>query len=130
MFVCNKCGECCRNLSPYSIVLLPSDIERISKGLEIVCDVFVTKYCDTSIVQLGSKSIVLYFLKITQGQCCFLSNNLCSIHSQKPYQCQNAPEHFLSPYHLWLKLPCVICGDVKPQPSSEFDWQIAREYLA
>lgn len=129
MFVCNKCGECCKNLPAFSVVLLPSDIDRISKSLKITRDMFISEYCDISIAQLGSKKILLYFLKITQGQCCFLQDRLCSINSQKPYQCQNAPEHFLSPYHLWSKIPCVVCGDAKPQSSKKFDWQIAREYL-
>jgi hypothetical protein len=80
-------------------------------------------------MEFNGRSIILYFLKEINGICCLLDGNLCSIHSYKPYQCKNAPEHFLTRFRLWDHLPCVKEGVILPRESSEFDVAIAKEYF-
>jgi Fe-S-cluster containining protein len=80
-----KCGECCRTRFHeklgvgYLLVwvpLTPADKERIAGHFDLSVEQFVLEY-----------DIDGPMLKMKNGECPFLKDNLCSIHEIKPEHC-------------------------------------------
>ena len=78
---CNMCGRCCT----YEIVITLSDIERISRGLNISPQKFMRVYLKKEL----SITFGLYMLtKRDDGKCPFIDEkNMCKIHGFKPKVC-------------------------------------------
>lgn len=94
-FECKKCGACCKNNG--IVIMYPIDIQRISQKMEIEQKEFVQRYCRKKYINLNDRQLKIYVLDV--GDCCpFLDeNNLCTIHSVKPLQCEYGPtRYFLS----------------------------------
>lgn len=96
-FKCYKCGECCSNFSKERHVLLfPEDIKQICQGINMDIIDFKKKYCKSIKIKGNNKNITIPVLKNLKGKCIFLSSeNLCLIHTYKPYQCKHSPLNFL-----------------------------------
>lgn len=105
---CLKCGKCCISndmLSGSAVIIFPSDIPSISKGLGISSIAFLKDYCKKMTLPSG---LIIYVLNNLTERCMFLtSDNLCSIHSFKPIQCKKAPYNFFFKHQNWNHLPCI-----------------------
>jgi Fe-S-cluster containining protein len=96
-FECTKCGLCCTNFNDARIVILfPSDLDRISKYLNLDEEHFIEAYCEKKTLNVEGNEVSLITLSNTNGNCVFLTeDNRCAIHEVKPYQCKNTPFNFL-----------------------------------
>jgi len=83
-FTCKQCGNCCKGDGV--VRLTEDDIERLSKYLNISPQEFKEKYTFNSF--LGE----VWLNDKPNKDCIFLENNLCSVHSVKPRQCENYPD--------------------------------------
>lgn len=107
-FECTRCGECCRHDGETSFVaLLGEDIERLAHFLELSVQQVILGFCDEQSVYVEGESIFFWKLKTSGERCIFLGDDdLCEVHSVKPFQCGNAPERlFLSDFR--EKYECV-----------------------
>ena len=125
---CKQCGKCCRTVE--GPIVLPSDVKRIAKKMEMSQGEFLHKFCKKEYIFLDEKRIELYFLKIIHKQCIFLTeDNLCSIYHYRPHQCIYAPYNFMANYDLWKHMPCVQKTDFDNCDSKELDKRIFSELL-
>lgn len=129
-FQCYKCGLCCKNLFQNSIVIFPSDAERICRVIGISKKEFLVNYCVDKNIQYGNKSVKVFFIKVDKSrQCAFLRNNLCTIYPDRPIQCQRTPYDFFSYIELWKYMPCIIKNEY-PEGQSYFgDRELVNELL-
>ncbi len=88
-FKCLQCGNCCRNRT--DILLMPYDIFRMSKHLQMETIDFFYKYCE---VYLGGETkvpIVRLLPKAHNNVCPLLHKGLCRVHEAKPTVCALYP---------------------------------------
>lgn len=129
-FRCSKCGECCKNLCLYSIVVFPSDVKRICNDMGISKDEFLASRCDFKDITSGNKSTRVYFLKPDENnECFFLKDRLCSIYKIRPVQCVRTPYEFFSYISLWEYMPCVNANEYVEGYSYTDDIKLVRELL-
>ncbi len=130
---CIKCGKCCRfrsNDQEYSVIILPEDLNRISKKLKTSKSMFVQKYCNKHTLDIENELIDLYMLKSVDKSCVFLTDeNLCAIYSYRPLQCQKAPYDFFANIDIWKDLPCIDLDYLSLCDSINSDEQIINEIL-
>jgi len=109
-FVCNKCGDCCRNFSEERGVLLClDDIERISDYLNINVPTFIEQYCIRRLFNLKNGILDIYLLSSKKNTCLFLTkNNLCKIHPVKPIQCKHSPFEFFPDIKGQSRYTCIL----------------------
>ncbi len=88
-FGCTQCGECCRNR--HDILLLPYDLYRIAKFLNLTISEVIVKYCECYIGNDSHIPIVRARPKIHNDVCPFLRKGKCSIHEAKPAICALFP---------------------------------------
>jgi len=81
IFVCRRCGECCKGYG--GTYVSETDIRRISAFLGIPPDAFRSRYCRPS----GGR---LLLAQDESGYCVFW-DGLCTIHPVKPPMCRNWP---------------------------------------
>ncbi len=131
-FECNKCGKCCDNQhNGTSTFLYLYDIERIAKFMNESSIEFLKKYTD--IIEynyifpdkiVNSKRVALK----NPNHCIFKNrNNLCNIHSAKPFICKYGP--YINPivsnvseYKKWIK----VCDGFKPIENKNREVKIER----
>lgn len=116
---CKKCGICCQG--KLGACVFPSDVEPIANYLNIHPNDFLNHFCNRYSLTTKHGKVELYCLKIIDRKCIFLQNNLCEVFEGRPFQCKNAPFHFLSYYSLWKHMPCVKEEDFIHIDSSEVD---------
>jgi len=106
-FICNSCGDCCKNFNvDNGVIIFHKDINKISEYLNISKKKFINKYChDKQLIE----NIEIYKLNYKKQQCIFLTDNLCTIHNVKPEQCIRGPFGFF--YDGILKYQCMIEAD-------------------
>ena len=112
VFECTRCGECCRNLSDDRVVLLfPGELEAIAECFSI--DPKLMTDLTEPVAQFADIGIDARKLRHNDGVCVFLGNdNLCVIHSIKPYQCRMGPNRFLFD---WMSDYACMSGIEPPQ---------------
>ena len=90
-FKCAECGECCRNITPESKVLMSTvDIYRIAKHLGMEMTEVIQKYCD--MVPGNESMLPLIVMKDhLDTSCIFLKKGKCSVHDVKPIACSLHP---------------------------------------
>jgi len=94
-FMCQKCGLCCH--SKGHTTLTYKDIGRISKHLGISIDNFVRDYTyllKRILLDHNNEKVGDYFeicLNRENGKCIFVSQNICTIHNDKPLFCRSFP---------------------------------------
>ena len=117
---CKKCGKCCTFDSGY---LVDEDFPKIAKFLGVSEDELKEKYLQK--VHMFGK--IIFKPKVKKkgkhyGECIFLKNNKCSIHSVKPLNCKvgTCNEHG-SDVSVWFALNYFI--DEKT-PQSIRDWKV------
>ncbi len=76
---CTACGNCCKEIKP---ILKKKDINKLSKGLNIPPDQFVTKYVDKD--EDGNNIL-------NQLPCPFLNDNKCTQYGSRPIDCASYP---------------------------------------
>ncbi len=83
IFQCRECGVCCKGYG--GTYISEGDIEKISKYINTIPEIFINKYCTKS----GSKYVLI------QGKdenCIFYNKEQqCTIHPVKPYMCRAWP---------------------------------------
>lgn len=124
-FECTKCGDCCRNLSDERMVILfPDENKVLADGLGIEVEEFKEYTEEVRIFEeLG---ITAERLKSIDENCVFLThNNLCKIHSFKPYQCRSGPDQFLTK---WRSDYSCINSDLL-EYDEEFDIELFRLFV-
>ncbi|MBN2228788.1 MAG: YkgJ family cysteine cluster protein [Candidatus Thorarchaeota archaeon] len=104
-FECTKCGTCCRDDS-ILITVTGGDIKNISSVLDLspeeilrALDFYITS--DDRPAPLGLKDIpspitergkaLIALRKMENGECIFLKDDLCMIHTFRPVVCQSFP---------------------------------------
>ena len=100
---CTLCSECCKRYVP---LVLPEDIERIQESLKRPMSAFVTFYRPNDFEHVVDDTDERFFrtkhgklaMGLTQVDlpgndvgCIFLKDNLCSIHTFKPFVCGQYP---------------------------------------
>lgn len=129
-FHCNKCGNCCRNLQPFSIVIFPSDVSSISEHLNVSNKIFLQKFCTSKNICIESQNIRIFYMNIlSNGNCPFLNNNTCSIHEYKPIQCKRTPFNFFFYKELWEYMPCFDKTKDFDQTSYNKDMELMKEVI-
>lgn len=130
LFRCYKCGICCENLFPNSIVIFPSDVIRICDGMNMEKKVFLAKYCVGKDIPCGDSSIKVYFMKVGKDRkCVFLNNSLCTIYNIRPTQCKKTPYDFFAYKKLWGYMPCVKGEYYSERKSYDEDMELLKELL-
>lgn len=86
-FECQKCLYCC-STEPGFVFLSDYDIERLSKGLEVDRDTFLSLY--TRLVDYGTHYLVSLKEK-KNYDCEFLTPQGCSVYESRPEQCRTYP---------------------------------------
>lgn len=128
MHKCKKCGKCCISSNFHGVVIYPSDVERISNGLNISPSEFLNKYCIKEYLENNTK---IYFLNNKTERCMFLTdNNLCLIHDFKPIQCKKAPLHYFSKKSIWINMPCLKNIEIDENLSVDEDRLLVYELLS
>ncbi len=85
---CRKCGACCRG-NGY-VRLAPADIDALAEHLEMSVPTFVEKY-----TRLTHDRRSLALIDNDDQSCIFLNeNNLCTVYTARPIQCQRFPQHW------------------------------------
>lgn len=90
-FLCQHCGECCKNRAGAPVQLTGYDIFRLAK--------FMKKENPFQLIQegvlcLGRAQYSLPYVTVstdTNGACIFLNNTKCSVHTVKPAVCALYP---------------------------------------
>lgn len=85
-FVCKQCGDCCRKHGLYPIT--SSDLLMLAQGMGITIDEVLGEYC-TVTTHDGRRGL---FLRGLAGECPFLKDDLCIVHSFKPAVCGIFPD--------------------------------------
>lgn len=95
-FRCTRCGECCTNLSDERVVaLMPTEDRTIASALGMSIDAFHA--CTELVEDFRDTGLALRVLKAPDGRCTFLrDDNLCGIHTHKPFQCRESPDRFMT----------------------------------
>lgn len=93
---CLACGNCCRSLGP---MILPNDVDQLSKSLRIKPSVFIKKYLRTD------EDSDMVFQSMS---CPFLgSDNYCAVYENRPKACKEYPhtdrKNFYQIYALSIK---------------------------
>ncbi len=93
---CLACGNCCRSLGP---MILPNDVDQLSKLLRIKPSVFIEKYLRTD--EDGD-------MVFQSMPCPFLgSDNYCAVYENRPKACREYPhtnrKNFYQIYALSIK---------------------------
>lgn len=93
---CLACGNCCRSLGP---MILPNDVDQLSKSLCIKPSVFIEKYLRTD--EDGD-------MVFQSMPCPFLgSDNYCAVYENRPKACREYPhtdrKNFYQIYALSIK---------------------------
>lgn len=96
-FACTFCGKCCSNLGPDRMILLRNaDIQEVALGLDLSVEEVEREYCEINDAVSAIAGLDVRQLKSVEGNCVFLaSDNKCSVHAFKPFQCRHGPENFL-----------------------------------
>lgn len=124
---CQRCGKCCH--SNIGAFIFPSDLIRLSEYLQLTPSNFITDRCEEHILKIKNIDIKIYTLKINDGKCTFLTDNLCEIFNCRPYQCIHAPYNFLAEYSLWSHMSCTKQEEFINLDSSQNDKIIFSELL-
>jgi Fe-S-cluster containining protein len=101
---CTLCTLCCKLYTP---LVLPEDVKRIQESLKLPMSAFITFYRPTDFdgpldesyqgllfnTKDGPVVMGLSRVDLPDGEvgCVFLKNNLCSIHSHRPFVCRQFP---------------------------------------
>ena len=85
-FHCTECGKCCKNRD--DILLNPYDLYRIASFLNVEMGQVIQDYCVWYVGQTSKLPVVAVNIK---GDCPFLEDNRCRIHSAKPTVCALYP---------------------------------------
>ena len=85
-FHCSECGQCCKNRD--DILLNPYDLYRIARFLNVEMGQVIQDYCVWYVGQTSKLPVVAVNI---QGDCPFLEDNRCHIHSAKPTVCALYP---------------------------------------
>lgn len=129
---CIKCGKCCISSGneERTVLILPSDVVRLSNYLNISRVEFVKRFCNESVLQLDGVEIMLFLLRFPKYRCIFLTkDNLCEVYSHRPKQCKNAPYNFFSCVDIWNDMPCVDINYLKKCVSREEDLKNIQDLL-
>lgn len=125
---CKKCGQCCRGkMGP---IIFPSDVNDICDMVGVSTKNFLHNFCCLGKVVLKDRYIKVYYLKIINGACVFLDNNLCKIFPYRPYECRNAPYNFMAKYSLWSHMKCITEDKFENINSLEQDKKIFKQLLS
>ncbi|HJW97247.1 MAG TPA: YkgJ family cysteine cluster protein [archaeon] len=101
-FVCNKCGDCCRNLLKNigdvinGLTLFPDEVHLFPK--EIVSPSVAIGHTPTKIIS--------YQLNVET--CPHLKNNECSLHDQKPLICRAFPLTVSPTFNIQSEKSCPL----------------------
>ena len=76
---CTQCGNCCKKLEP---VLLPADIKRMAKGINIIEKTFYDTYLTSD-----TEGDIIF----KQRPCPFLEHNFCTQYRFRPEVCRSYP---------------------------------------
>jgi Fe-S-cluster containining protein len=89
-FKCTACGDCCRTSGPdMGVTLNYPDVLRLSAHLNQTPEDFIKNYTEQVIFAVGEKKYDVFYLNFEDDACRFLGpDNLCTIHSVKPWQCR------------------------------------------
>ena len=83
---CTKCGKCCHT---EDIILSAYDIFRLTTHLGMSAQEFIEKM---GVAYMGDFSkLPVVTLKLENGNCPFLIDNLCSVQKVKPFSCAAFP---------------------------------------
>ena len=86
-FECQRCSACCRH-DPGYVFLTKSDLEALSRHLDLDEGIFLEKYCRT--VDLGGfKRVSL--LEKPNYDCLFWESGGCRVYEARPVQCRTYP---------------------------------------
>ncbi len=126
--ICKKCGACCySSIGPF---VFPSDVKIISEFLNISPRFLLEEYCEKLDVDTIDGVIDVYYIKVKDGHCMFLTeNNLCSIYKCRPYQCIKAPYKFLSNSGFWNHMSCIDKKRLEKSNSEKLDLLIFGEVI-
>lgn len=125
---CKKCGKCCFGIM--GPIIFPSDLDSISTYFSISPSKFLSKYCERDLLQLQTKKVEIYYLKLKDKHCIFLNHlNLCEIYKFRPYQCKNAPFGFLAKYELWSHMQCIKKEEFLGLNTREADKKILEQLI-
>ncbi|MFX1559489.1 MAG: YkgJ family cysteine cluster protein [Promethearchaeota archaeon] len=103
-FECTKCGACCREDS-LLVTVTGRDISRIAKGLTLgpsevirALDFYLSSGIeiphglrDYPVVNTEKGPAFIALKKLENGDCVFLKDNLCMIHTIRPAACRSFP---------------------------------------
>lgn len=95
-FKCTACGDCCRAIGPdMGVTLNYPDVLRLSAHLHLSPEDFIEIYTEHVIFAVGEKKYEVFYLNFDENACRFLGpDNLCTIHSVKPWQCRHTLYRF------------------------------------
>lgn len=101
-------------------MLFPEDSERISKHLHLSVDDFEAKYCRHLKMSTALGDLTITYLRHIDGACVFLNDDgLCTIHRDRPIQCQRTPFGFF--WDGQRDFDCMKNVDVGNEWSTEAD---------
>ncbi|MCP4220526.1 MAG: YkgJ family cysteine cluster protein [bacterium] len=122
-FECSGCAECCKDHGGYTYVYLtPSDMEAISRYLELETSDLIAEYC--------LQNDGLTFLKMDTCDCPFLENDRCRVYPARPTQCRTWPFwHENLQRETWFNEVVPFCpgvGKGKHYTEAEIECKVAR----
>lgn len=124
-FECSKCGQCCTGFGDdFGVFVFDFEVAEIARTLQLSSETFIDTYLTPYQLLEKPKRVQIYQLKHIEGNCVFLKNKLCGIHSVKPAQCQRGPFGFF-----WdgNKRYSCMTGDISNGWSSS---QLDKDFIA
>lgn len=118
-FVCKQCGSCCKQKNGV-IVIYPEDAKRIADYLSCTVRNFLDGYCKKVQLHIDESTLlVIYVLDTTDG-CAFLTTeNLCSVQTVKPLQCELGPVSYFQSVSTWKNCKELCNLEKNPFPGQE-----------
>ncbi len=131
-FVCNKCGSCCKDFKNEKglVIIYPCEVDRLSQNLGCSRDIFLSKYCTKDYLICDGTKYLFYKLRRRNKQCIFLKDNLCSIYTFKPIQCEKAPFQYFSYLNIWGHMPCVNSEVLVEANSINEDYKLVMDLMS
>jgi Predicted Fe-S-cluster oxidoreductase len=130
-FQCSRCGECCRQVSPDSdlVIASPPEIRRIMDATGLCWDEVAEPYPEFFEKDDGTLFTFEWCIKRKDRTCAFLDGLRCTLYPVRPWICRTYP--FMLDGEELLVFPCKGIGQELTREEAEMlAWELVTRQQA